>query len=692
EGIPVHRCVLAAFSPFFLQRFSVRDAHPEKVTMELPGLRADTLRALLRFMYTAQIQLPRDETAEAFLRAARGLGVLGLSGGRGTPPGSPAHQGDSSPRAPVDGNARGSETDTKSEAPVVSMQVPGGNARVSENNSKPKAPVVSAQAPGGNARVSENNSKPKAPVVSAQVPSGNARVSETDTKHKAPVVSAQVPGGNARVSETDTKHKAPVVSAQVPGGNARVSENNSKPKAPVVSAQAPGGNARVSENNSKPKATSVTTSSSSPPPRPRGKRAYTPAETPPSTLVTSWRRMRVVRPVSAQSAEEVSVAGESPFPRRQWRRRKGRPTGDPAPPAVPVTDQPPTPPPPVAHPGRDNPSEPGSPEPTEVTAAWPGREGALRSFREPVPSCAPAGLSEQAGWSLAPGEGCPALPRKEAQQTCPAVSGPPPCRAESSGWGSGAVSEQGPPPLAGDNGADREGAGVAARLGKRLSGQGAGPERPKGITKVKLQKVSHSREWVVIPVPEWQVTGLQPHTGNRGRGKGAGVSRRAGRRKASINLTHPPTGLEKNDHRPEGLGGDRRPDGLGGEQGTGGLVWGDDQGIGGLGLGDDQGTGGLGLGDDQGIGGLGLGVREVTGGLGLGVSEGTGGLGLGVDQGSGGLGLGVDQGSGGLGLGDDQGTGGLGLGDDQGTGGLGLGVDQVTGGLGLGDDQGTGGL
>ncbi|XP_043571827.1 spidroin-2-like isoform X2 [Chiloscyllium plagiosum] len=705
--------------------------------MELPGLRADTLRALLRFMYTAQIQLPRDETAEAFLRAARGLGILGLSGGSGTSPGSPALQGDSSPPAPLGGNARGSETEAKPEAPVVSAQAPGGNARVSETDTKPEAPVVSVQVPGGNAHVSKTDTKPKAPVLSAQVPSGNARVSETDTKPEAPVVSVQVPGGNDRVSEnnskpkaplvsvqvpggnahvskTDTKPKAPVVSAQAPVGNARVSENNSKPKAPVVSAQAPVGNARVSENNSKPKATSVTTTSSSPQPRLRGKRAYTPAELPASTLVTSWRRMRVVRPVTAQSAEEGSVAGESPFPRRQWRRRKGQPAGDPAPPAVPVTDQLPTPPPHVAHPGRYNPSEPDSPEPTEVTAARPGREGcepetrastglggALQSFRETVPSCAPTGVSDQAGRSLSPGEGHPAPPGKEAQQTRPAVSGPPPSRVESSGWGCRPVSEQGPPRLAGDISADREGVGIAARLGKRPSGQGASPERPEGITKVKLQKLSHSREWVVIPVPEWQETGLQPHTGNRGRGKGVGASRRAGRRKASINLTHPLTGLEKNDHRPEGLGGDRRleglegdhrPEELGGEQGTEGLGLGDDQGTGGLGLGVGEGTGGLGLGVGEGTGGLGLGIGEGTGGLDLGVSQGFGGLDLGVDQGTGGLGLGDDQGTRGLGLGVDQVTGGLGLGDDQGTGALGLGVGESTGGLGLGVGEGTGGL
>ncbi|XP_048476798.1 collagen alpha-2(I) chain-like isoform X2 [Rhincodon typus] len=519
EGIPVHRCVLAAFSPFFLQQFSMRDAHPQKVTLELPGLRAATLKALLRFMYTEQIQLPRNETTEGFLQMARRLGVLGFTGRRGTPPaaeppGSHVPQGESLPRAP------------------------------------PKAAVLSGQGPS---------------------PSEKTRGSVTD----------------------------------------------SRPKAPSVS------------------------SSSSLLQRSRGNRSETPANTPPSNLVTSWRRMRVSRPTPAQTANAGSVSGATPCPRRQWRQRRGRSVGDPAPPAGAVTDQPPRLPAraptsptnqptrfhlPGSHPGGDGPSGPGGPEPAGVTAAQadqgsarqeesepaksPGSDlggglGPVKLPRESMSSSVPAGHLDQTGQSLALRERHEVSPKrgpspshcqqptaaKDTQQelcspawpeqTCQVVSSPARRKA---GEGIGLVSEPGlphPTALPKGIGTDKE-ESTTARVGKRSSCRGTAPERPPGITKFKLQKLTHSSEWVVIPIPEsqdpgqargqnvgagdggwiWTAGGLQPPTGNRGEGKG----RRVARRKSLINLTHPVTGLDKNGQRLEGLGGGQRLEGLGVEQ------------------------------------------------------------------------------------------------------------------------------
>ncbi|XP_014353188.1 uncharacterized protein LOC106706573 [Latimeria chalumnae] len=86
ESILAHRCVLSAFSQYLRGRFSSEEPHSHKVLLELHELKAKTLKKLVDFIYTSEIQIQLDE-AEEVLQAARFLQIqelenLELEGGK----------------------------------------------------------------------------------------------------------------------------------------------------------------------------------------------------------------------------------------------------------------------------------------------------------------------------------------------------------------------------------------------------------------------------------------------------------------------------------------------------------------------------------------------------------------------------------------------------------------------------------
>ncbi|XP_016015477.2 BTB/POZ domain-containing protein 18 [Rousettus aegyptiacus] len=87
EAVPAHCCILSACSPFFTERLErERPAQGRKVVLELGGLKIRTLRKLVNFLYTSEMEVSREE-AQDVLSAARQLRVselesLQLEGGK----------------------------------------------------------------------------------------------------------------------------------------------------------------------------------------------------------------------------------------------------------------------------------------------------------------------------------------------------------------------------------------------------------------------------------------------------------------------------------------------------------------------------------------------------------------------------------------------------------------------------------
>ncbi|XP_054419624.1 BTB/POZ domain-containing protein 18 [Pteronotus mesoamericanus] len=87
EVVPAHCCILSACSPFFTERLErERPAQGCKVVLELGGLKIGTLRKLVDFLYTSEMELSQEE-AQDVLSAARQLHVselesLQLEGGK----------------------------------------------------------------------------------------------------------------------------------------------------------------------------------------------------------------------------------------------------------------------------------------------------------------------------------------------------------------------------------------------------------------------------------------------------------------------------------------------------------------------------------------------------------------------------------------------------------------------------------
>uniref|UniRef100_A0A4X2KCL9 BTB domain containing 18 n=1 Tax=Vombatus ursinus TaxID=29139 RepID=A0A4X2KCL9_VOMUR len=87
EAVPAHCCILSACSPFFTERLQrERPAQGQKVVLELGGLKIGTLRKLVDFLYTSEMEVSREEAQDVLL-AARQLRVselesLQLEGGK----------------------------------------------------------------------------------------------------------------------------------------------------------------------------------------------------------------------------------------------------------------------------------------------------------------------------------------------------------------------------------------------------------------------------------------------------------------------------------------------------------------------------------------------------------------------------------------------------------------------------------
>ncbi|XP_020647968.1 BTB/POZ domain-containing protein 18 isoform X4 [Pogona vitticeps] len=73
EAVPAHCCILSACSPFFTERLE-RERPPKghKVVLEIQGLKIGTLRKLVDFLYTSEMEVSREE-AQDILAAARQL-------------------------------------------------------------------------------------------------------------------------------------------------------------------------------------------------------------------------------------------------------------------------------------------------------------------------------------------------------------------------------------------------------------------------------------------------------------------------------------------------------------------------------------------------------------------------------------------------------------------------------------------
>ncbi|XP_002729248.1 BTB/POZ domain-containing protein 18 [Rattus norvegicus] len=87
EAVPAHCCILSACSPFFTERLErERPVQGRKVVLELGGLKIQTLRKLVDFLYTSEMEVSQEE-AQDVLSAARQLRVseletLQLEGGK----------------------------------------------------------------------------------------------------------------------------------------------------------------------------------------------------------------------------------------------------------------------------------------------------------------------------------------------------------------------------------------------------------------------------------------------------------------------------------------------------------------------------------------------------------------------------------------------------------------------------------
>ncbi|CAM5118923.1 unnamed protein product [Eretmochelys imbricata] len=87
EAVPAHCCILSACSPFFMECLERQMPSKEcKVVLELRGLKIGTLRKLVDFLYTSEMEVSREEARDV-LAAARQFQVaelesLQLEGGK----------------------------------------------------------------------------------------------------------------------------------------------------------------------------------------------------------------------------------------------------------------------------------------------------------------------------------------------------------------------------------------------------------------------------------------------------------------------------------------------------------------------------------------------------------------------------------------------------------------------------------
>ncbi|KAB0349014.1 hypothetical protein FD754_013871 [Muntiacus muntjak] len=131
EAVPAHCCILSACSPFFTERLErERPAQGRKVVLELGGLKIRTLRKLVDFLYTSEMELSGEE-AQDVLSAARQLRVSELE--------SLQLEGGKLVKAPQGRRLNRECLQPPSPAPV--------SARVVASSRRPRAPLPVAQTP-----------------------------------------------------------------------------------------------------------------------------------------------------------------------------------------------------------------------------------------------------------------------------------------------------------------------------------------------------------------------------------------------------------------------------------------------------------------------------------------------------------------------------------------------------------------
>nr|XP_020748249.1 BTB/POZ domain-containing protein 18 [Odocoileus virginianus texanus] len=131
EAVPAHCCILSACSPFFTERLErERPAQGRKVVLELGGLKIRTLRKLVDFLYTSEMELSGEE-AQDVLSAARQLRVselesLQLEGGKlvKAPQGRKLNRECLQPPSPEPVSARVVASSRRPRAPLPVTQTP----------------------------------------------------------------------------------------------------------------------------------------------------------------------------------------------------------------------------------------------------------------------------------------------------------------------------------------------------------------------------------------------------------------------------------------------------------------------------------------------------------------------------------------------------------------------------------------
>ncbi|XP_040351023.1 BTB/POZ domain-containing protein 18 [Herpailurus yagouaroundi] len=131
EAVPAHCCILSACSPFFTERLQrERPAQGRKVVLELGGLKIRTLRKLVDFLYTSEMEVSREE-AQDVLSAARQLRVselesLQLEGGKlvKAPPGRRLNRECLQPPSPAPISARVVASTRRPRTPLPVTQTP----------------------------------------------------------------------------------------------------------------------------------------------------------------------------------------------------------------------------------------------------------------------------------------------------------------------------------------------------------------------------------------------------------------------------------------------------------------------------------------------------------------------------------------------------------------------------------------
>ncbi|XP_004682818.1 PREDICTED: BTB/POZ domain-containing protein 18 [Condylura cristata] len=192
EAVPAHCCILSACSPFFTERLErERPAQGRKVVLELGGLKIRTLRKLVDFLYTSEMEVSREE-AQDVLSAARQLRVselesLQLEGGKlvKAPQGRRLNRECLQPPSPAPISARvvASSRHPRTPLPITQTPCPLGTVRLKssgkEENPQEKSNRQNPENVSGTlllkrkARASPAQEKSSSPSSHSQGPSEN---------------------------------------------------------------------------------------------------------------------------------------------------------------------------------------------------------------------------------------------------------------------------------------------------------------------------------------------------------------------------------------------------------------------------------------------------------------------------------------------------------------------------------------